>query len=294
MLVLQELDGFLMEKDDFIRFLNHEFKQWTFQEERGMSGRLHYQCAAIANRKTRPTTIIEAYKVFCATNGLRRLPGALTVQPMAGTYEQGVKYCIKSETRIRGPWSTDMLYVPWDIDRLNNRERAYEWQNTLFDYFIEPNSRNLKKPDNRTIHWVFDKRGNTGKSLWVKYMCFTYLHCVKISFNTASQLRKGIAKLGKKHMYIIDIPRTVARDDSMDDMLTVIEDLKNGHITSTMYGEYSELLMNSPHVIIFSNQLPDVSKLSKDRWKIWTIQADMSLFQERLDSLPQRKDYTEN
>jgi hypothetical protein len=37
---------------------------------------------------------------------------------------------------------------------------------------------------------------------------------------------------------------------------------------------------NSPHLIIFSNELPDVNKLTKERWQIYTIE-DKGEFQKQ-------------
>lgn len=58
----------------------------------------------------------------------------------------------------------------------------------------------------------------------------------------------------------------------MNTMYSVLEKIKGGFITSTMYGKYSSLTMKPPHVVVFSNAFPKLSALSKDRWKVLQIQ----------------------
>ena len=60
-------------------------------------------------------------------------------------------------------------------------------------------------------------------------------------------------------------------------MMSSIEELKNGHIVSHMYGRYSQLLMDPPHVVIFSNQKCPQHTLTKDRWKTFRITKNFEL-----------------
>jgi hypothetical protein len=65
-----------------------------------------------------------------------------------------------------------------------------------------------------------------------------------------------------------------------------IESVKDGFIPSVA------LNFNNPHVIIFSNFLPDQNKLSEDRWEIYYIdQMDKSLKKINLDSANKIYDY---
>jgi hypothetical protein len=67
---------------------------------------------------------------------------------------------------------------------------------------------------------------------------------------------------GIKKLYFLDLPRTPGTEDSLDNILSIIEDLKNGHIVSNMYGHSKKLLMDPPHVIIFTNADCPRKKLS--------------------------------
>lgn len=78
-------------------------------------------------------------------------------------------------------------------------------------------------------------------------------------------------------IYIIDLTRSKGKFDNEQDLLSVIEDLKSGFLTSPMYGRNSILMMDPPHLIISSNSEMDYSLLSHDRWKIFTINENYKL-----------------
>lgn len=53
----------------------------------------------------------------------------------------------------------------------------------------------------------------------------------------------------------------------------MVEDLKNGHSVTNMYGKGGSLIMDSPHIIVFSNQDCPRKMLTIDRWKIFEINS---------------------
>ena len=55
-----------------------------------------------------------------------------------------------------------------------------------------------------------------------------------------------------------------------------IESIKSGIIFNSKY-ETGQKMINPPHIIVFSNFLPDVSKLSEDRWNIKLINENKEL-----------------
>lgn len=91
---------------------------------------------------------------------------------------------------------------------------------------------------------------------------------------------------GPKNIYFIDLPPTPEKKDKMEDLISVLEEIKNGHVMSTMYGSGRCLLMPHPHIVIFSNQALNYSFLSKDRWKVYEITDKLILkphFVEKFD-----------
>lgn len=70
----------------------------------------------------------------------------------------------------------------------------------------------------------------------------------------------------KRKLIVVDCPR------SQQDYINygAIEQIKNGLIFSGKY-EGTQLVFNSPHVIVFANEPPDYSKMSMDRWNVVQI-----------------------
>lgn len=62
----------------------------------------------------------------------------------------------------------------------------------------------------------------------------------------------------------------------MISLLSILEDLKRGHLTTLMYVRYKSLMFNAPHVIIFSNKPCPRKDLSEDGWIILKIKKDKS------------------
>jgi hypothetical protein len=81
--------------------------------------------------------------------------------------------------------------------------------------------------DDRTIIWVYDERGCMGKFKFVNWMCLNHgSKMCKITYGSISQLRSSVLGIGARVYYFVDVPRTFSRDDNMDSILAVFEDMK--------------------------------------------------------------------
>jgi len=65
-------------------------------------------------------------------------------------------------------------------------------------------------------------------------------------------------------IYFFDCPRSKQGEFIQYDFL---EEVKNGYVFSSKY-ESRNKVFPSPHVVVFMNELPDMTKLSKDRYEI--------------------------
>jgi len=132
-----------------------------------------------------------------------------------------------------------------------------DWQQQLLDKLSE-------EADSRTVIFVVDKKGNTGKS----YLC-AYLE----------RERDGvqIMKCGKRDdmaFELDDNPKIVVIDvaRSSSDFLhyTFLEDLKDGRVFSPKY-ESHQKRFDAPHVVVMMNVDPDMTRLSEDRYDIMFV-----------------------
>lgn len=139
------------------------------------------------------------------------------------------------------------------------------WQSAVVDIVEED-------PNPRAIHWIWEARGNTGKSWMTKYLAAMYNACILT----------GGKKVDMAHIYsknpskvvVFDLSRTTepaeGREHFLDGIYSLAEDLKNGMITSTKY-DSSTILTRGCHVIFFANFAPDMTKWSQDRYMIKEI-----------------------
>lgn len=111
-----------------------------------------------------------------------------------------------------------------------------------------------------------------------KFMQFKFPNEIgRILYGNSGQLRASLVNIGPKPMYIIDLSRSKSKNDKEEDLLSALEDLKNGVIISSFYGSGKQLLMLPPTIIVASNYVFDCDLLSKDRWSIYEIKGDKTL-----------------
>lgn len=174
-----------------------------------------------------------------------------------GSKEENEEYCSKEENVILKIGFAAKIRV---ISTLR------DWQQNVVK-LVET------EPDDRSIHWYYDYKGGVGKSALVKLLCLNY--GAIICSGKSSDMKYMIVKYKEKYddypkIVIFDIPRS-----SLDYIsYTGIEEIKNGCFASSKY-ECDMVIMNSPHILCFANELPDTSKLSKDRWKITNLNPEV-------------------
>jgi hypothetical protein len=126
------------------------------------------------------------------------------------------------------------------------------WQQKIVDILD-------KKPDSRKIYWVYDSKGNVGKSFLAMYL---------LKFKDAVTLSGKVADMAyaykEERIVIFDVPRT--SEENASAMYNMAEKLKNGFLFSAKY-ESKQLVFSAPHVIFFANFLPptEPSPWSADR-----------------------------
>ena len=169
--------------------------------------------------------------------------------------KKSIPYCMKDGDYERfGKW-------PEEIEVLK-REQLFPWQEEVVQLVEGPRS----KTD---IHWYWEPEGGTGKTQLCKYLCTE--HDAIICAGKASDIKFMIVQYHKENgewpkIVVMDIPRKqVARVS-----YTGLEQVKNGLFSSTKY-ECCMVVMNSPHLLCFANDEPDMMAMSAHKWKVHAV-----------------------
>lgn len=210
----------------------------------------------IIGKEIAPTTGTKHLQGYFYNKNAIRFSTLKTLYPKAswrvakGTKEQNFIYCSKE--------NYESNYKPKIETPLKIITELREWQKNIENIL-------LTEPDDRTIYWIIDHEGNKGKTALCKYLVHNY-KAAYVS-GKANDIKHIIAELKEKpNIVLFDYPRSLESYVSYQ----AIEEIKNGIFCSGKY-ESKTIVMNSPHIIVFSNFIPDLTKLSKDRWNIINI-----------------------
>jgi len=128
-----------------------------------------------------------------------------------------------------------------------------EWQAALFD-------RLGNQPDDRTVEFFVDLVGGSGKSWFCGYV-FSRMDGVQL---LGPGKRDDLAHMVdvRSRIFLVNVPR-----GQMEYLnYGVLEMLKDRMVLSPKYESSMKILLNTPHVIVFSNEEPDMTKMSADRY----------------------------
>lgn len=143
------------------------------------------------------------------------------------------------------------------------------------------------EPDDRHIVVVYDPKGEMGKTQFMKYYlgtgnagCFTTGGDYKdIACTINLYFQDGREDINKKWTFFM----ALARDQNMYHIsYRALEGIKDGFMSSNKY-ESRGLIFNSPHVFMFTNNLPITTRLdgtetmTKSRWQVYTINEALEL-----------------
>lgn len=258
---------FKNKRDDLHKMLQLQAKKFIYQlemtevpDEKGSHENWHYQGYMNLKKKQRPKALAKSLN--------HDFPG-IELRPCSNAGKEALqKYCMKSDTRKDGPWSTDTKEVLQLQDIKVIKDTPYAYQKQILDTLSST-------PDHRTINWVVDTAGNNGKSSFSKYIAVHDLG-LSLTYGKTGDLLNLVFKLPKKRFYLFDLSRTKAKDVDKDDVYAALEGIKNGYFINTKY-ETGQWINDCPHVWVFANCAPNLDRMSQDRWKVWSLQTDHTL-----------------
>lgn len=217
-------------------------KRYVFQEEIGENGTPHLQGYIEFHKKARPFEHFVNKSIHWEK---------------CRNIKQSIQYCQKKDTR-NGEVYRKGIKIPYEVNI-----ELYEWERNICSILD-------KDPDDRSLYWIWEPKGNRGKTTFQKWVYLNYPNTVVLS-GKATDMKNGIIEYEKKNgtlprVILINIPRT-----SLDYVSYAgIEDIKDMFFYSGKY-EGGMVCGASPHVVIFANEEPIRVNCSKDRWQIIKI-----------------------
>lgn len=132
--------------------------------------------------------------------------------------------------------------------------------------------------DPRKITWFVDYLGLGGKSDFTDYMVDHIEGVIALGtdsmYHLSTTIVESIKNAGEFHTIIFDIPADGGISTGFYESLELI---KNGKFTSKKY-RGKMVNIKRPNIIVFSNQLPHLWKLSPDRWDLRFLDTDAKVF----------------
>lgn len=223
-----------------------KYEKFVFQKEIGETGNEHIQFAIYTKNPTRASTIRD------------ELTGAHI--EIAKSWGACKNYCSKKDTAVEGTLVSNVKQRRVK-DPLEGRE--------LRPLQVEILKIVENDADDRTVHWVVDLVGNSGKTTLAKSLCLRRKDAIYIT-GKSSDMKYGISKwLEKNELGLVMID--LARSQECYVSYQGIEEVKNGIFYNTKY-ESGMCMYDPPHVVVFANFYPDMEKLSADRWNIIDVE----------------------
>lgn len=229
------------------KFLQKYCKKWCYQLELSESGYEHWQGRISLKSKERLTTL------------RKKLDDRVHWSITSNNGKDDDFYVSKEETRVKGPWKDSDPYIPRQVREITN---LYPWQKDVIKI--------SEKWDTRTVHCIIDQGGNIGKSTLCMYMAVHGLARKLPYCNDFKDVMRMVCDLPTSKTYLIDMPKAISKE-KLFQMYSAIEEVKNGYAYDDRY-HFQEKFFDSPAVWVFTNKVPDESLLSRDRWRLHTIE----------------------
>ena len=135
----------------------------------------------------------------------------------------------------------------------------------LFVWQEDLNKKLIHEADDRQINFIYDPKGNKGKTWFAKYYASLHDNAQILSSGKAADLAYALIP----NLRVLFINVTRQQVDYLN--YSFLEAVKDGVVQSPKY-ESRVRYFNKVHVVVLMNQMPDMSKLSEDRYNI--IQLD--------------------
>lgn len=238
-------------KDDIVMLentLKPICEKYVFQEETGEQGTIHLQGYIHLKTKWR-------------MSALKKISTKIHWEKCIKKIQEAIEYCQKEKTRTGNTFRFNIAGPPKPVKVI---QVLREWQTQCLAL--------LEEDDDRKIFWIWDEKGNVGKTAFAKYLYLSRDIMYLTGGKGSDILHVATEALKLKpscDTFLFDLPRSLEGCLSYN----ALEQIKNGFWTSTKY-EGGTVCINNPKVMVFANWKPDEEMLSKDRWEIFEIKEN--------------------
>lgn len=229
-----------------------------------------------------------AFKKEVGKEGTPHLQGFLTLlkkTTLAGLKKHNILSTLHFEVR-KGSEIENILYVCKEETAVDNVIYQYGFVKELHIVkslnvikelrpFQQDIVNLLRLKDDRTIHWIYDSKGNAGKTSIMKYIHHHYyaICCssgkdsdiYNLFWNYIGKDEKNVLLLNNLDCFIYNVGR-----NHTFKQYAALENIKDGFICNSKF-ECGVMNFNSPVVIVLSNHLPDYGAMTGDRWNVITL-----------------------
>jgi len=243
---------------DIEEWLAKHCKRYAYQLERGEEkGNLHWQLAINLRTRARVTEITKLTKdtIMHGTHWTAS----------SGDGDAAARYAMKAETRVAGPFGTEIAAQPKELIGLKLRT----WQEQIAEDMQRP----CTPTQRRQINVLIDPLGGLGKSLLVKYLRWNKLAVAIPPVPKGEDLMGMVMCQPISNGYVIDIPRA-EEDKKLSGMWTAVECIKGGYAYDKRF-KFRSATFTNPKVWVMCNWCPNKAHLSTDRWKWWLVYNDI-------------------
>lgn len=242
----------IREVQELRAFLKGFTKKYAFQLEKGeKKGKDHYQGRISLKVKERKSQVIKRFEGW---------KGHITVTSKVNMDNQF--YVMKEDTRIAGPYTDENeVYIPRDIKAI---KELRPWQQSMKEHLLHY--------EDRIVDMIIDMEGCKGKTVFSRYMqIFHGAQLLPMVNDYKDIMRMGYC-CNDKPIFFIDMPRSMEKK-KLKGLFAGIESLKGGYAYDDRY-TFKQTLFDPPRVCVFTNKVPNLDYLSRDRWKLWEIEGD--------------------
>lgn len=140
---------------------------------------------------------------------------------------------------------------------IKSEGEPYPWQQGVIDRLDD-------EPNDRSVEFYVDSNGGSGKSWLIRYLLSTRIDVQVLSSGSRNDLAFAVDET--KRVFLFDIAR-----GGMEFLpYGLLEKLKDRYVFSPKYESQLKILKHKPHVFVFCNEHPDMTKMTADRYIVTT------------------------